>query len=89
MGENVDHRQHETGGLAGARLRDADQVAHHQHAGDGLRLDRSRLVIAGVRHRLQQFVRQAEIGKLHQRQFPKEAGPDILLPDRRRMTPVP
>jgi hypothetical protein len=52
MGENVDHRQNETGGLAGTGLGDADDVAHHQDRGNCLCLDRSRLVIAGIRDRL-------------------------------------
>ena len=69
MRQNVDHRQHETGGLARAGLRDADDVAHHQHRRDGLRLDRSRLVIAGIKHRLEQFVRQAEIGEFHAKRY--------------------
>jgi hypothetical protein len=56
MGENVDHRQHETGGLAGTGLGDADDVAHHQDRWNGLGLDRSRLVIAGIRDRLKQFI---------------------------------
>jgi hypothetical protein len=42
--EDVDHRQHEGGGLAGAGLGDADQVAAHQHGRDRLALDRRRLV---------------------------------------------
>ena len=33
--QDVDHRQHEAGGLAGAGLGDADQVLAHQHGGDG------------------------------------------------------
>ena len=46
--EDVDHRQHEAGGLAGAGLGDADEVAAHQHRRDRLRLDRRRLVVAAV-----------------------------------------
>ena len=46
VGKNVDHRQHERRGLAGPRLGDADDVAHHQHRGDDTRLDRRRFVIA-------------------------------------------
>jgi hypothetical protein len=30
---DVDHRQHEAGGLAGSGLGDADDVAPHQHRG--------------------------------------------------------
>ncbi len=47
------------------RLRDADDVAHHQHGGDGGGLDRRRLGIAGVGDRLEKFVGEAEIGKAH------------------------
>ncbi len=65
VGEDVDHRQGEARRLAGAGLGDADQVAHHLHLRDGLGLDRSRLFIAGVLHGFQQFIRQAEVGKLH------------------------
>jgi hypothetical protein len=56
MGQNVDHRQHEARGLAGAGLGDAHHVAHHQHGGDRLRLDRRRLGIAGIRQGAEQFV---------------------------------
>ena len=56
MRQNVDHRQHEARRLAGPGLRDADDVLHHQHWRDGLRLDRSRFVITGIEDRLQQFV---------------------------------
>ncbi len=54
--EDVDHRQHEAGGLAGAGLGDADDVAAHQHRGDRLALDRGGLVIARLAHRAEQFV---------------------------------
>ena len=40
--QDVDHRQHEAGGLAGAGLGDADDVAPHQHRRDRLALDRRR-----------------------------------------------
>ena len=62
-GHHVDHRKHEAGGLARAGLRDADQVLHHQHGGNGLRLDRRRLGITGFRDRFQKFIGKAEIGK--------------------------
>ena len=56
MRKNVDHRQHEAGGLARPGLRDADDVAHHQYGRNGLRLDRRRLIVPGSNDRLQQFV---------------------------------
>ena len=65
VGENVDHRQHEAGGLAGAGLRDRDQIAHHQHGRDRLGLDRRGRVIALGGYRLDKFGREAEIGKGH------------------------
>ena len=65
LGEDVDHRQDEAGGLAGAGLGDSDQVAVHQDRGDRLALDRGGLVIAGFLHGAEQFVGEAEIGKGH------------------------
>ena len=63
--QDVDHRQHEAGGLAGAGLGDADQVLAHQHRRDRRALDRRRLVIAAVVDGAEQFVGKAEIGKSH------------------------
>ena len=63
--EDVDHRQDEAGGLAGAGLGDADQVLAHQDRGDGGALDRRRFVIAAVVDGAEQFVGKAEIGKSH------------------------
>ncbi len=65
MRQDVDHGQDETGGLARSGLRNADDVAHHQHRRNALRLNRRRLVVTGIDHRLEQLVRQAEIGELH------------------------
>ena len=53
MGQYVDHRQHETGGLARAGLRDADNILHHQHRRNRLRLDGCRRVVTGFGHGLQ------------------------------------
>ena len=64
-GEDIDHRQHETGRLAGARLSNRDHVLHHQDLRDRLRLDGCRLAIASSLDCLQQFVGKAEIGKIH------------------------
>ena len=63
--QDVDHRQDEAGGLAGAGLGDPDQVLAHQHRRDRRALDRSRLVIAAVGDGAEQFVGKAEIGKSH------------------------
>ena len=63
--QDVDHRQHEAGGLAGAGLGDADEVLAHQHRRDRRALDRGRLVIAAVVDGAEQFVGKAEIGKSH------------------------
>ena len=65
MGENVDHRQHEAGRLARARLGDADNVPHHEDGRNCLRLDRRRCVVTGFGYGLEQFVGKAEIGKSH------------------------
>ena len=62
---DVDHRQDETGGLAGPRLRNADQVLHHQDCRDRLGLDWSRLSIARIVYGFEQFGRKAEIGESH------------------------
>ena len=50
-GEPLQDRQREGGGLAGAGLRDAEDVAAFQNIGDGLRLDRRRrdIVFSGKR----------------------------------------
>ena len=63
--QDVDHRQHEAGGLAGAGLGDADQVLAHQNGRNGGALNRSRLVVAAVIDGAEQFVGKAEIGKSH------------------------
>ena len=65
LGQDVDHRQHEAGGLAGAGLGDADQVAHHQYGRDRRGLDRRGFGIAGVPDRAEQFVGEAEVGEVH------------------------
>ena len=60
-----DHRQHETGGLAGAGLRNAQYVAAQQRRGDSPRLNRGRRQIAGVDHRLKHLGVKVQVGKLH------------------------
>ena len=65
MGEDVDHRQHERRGLAGAGLGDADNVLHHQHGRNRVRLDRRRFAVTGFSYRTEKFVREAEVGKIH------------------------
>jgi hypothetical protein len=66
LGQAVQDRQGEGGGLAGAGLGDAQQVAARQHGRDGLRLDRGRGGVALVGQRLQEGLGKAEIGKLSQ-----------------------
>ncbi len=56
----LQHRQHESGGLAGTGLGASEQVAAGQHQGNGLRLDRRGRGIALRSHRAQQFGRQPE-----------------------------
>jgi hypothetical protein len=65
VAQDIDHRQDEGGGLAGAGLRDADQVAHHQHRRDRLRLDGGRLGIARFIDGAKEFVGETEVGKAH------------------------
>ena len=65
MCQNVDHWQNKAGGFAGARLRDSDQILHHQHGRDRLGLNRGGRIVSRSRHGLQQFVGKAEIGKCH------------------------
>ena len=48
LGQDIDHRQDEGGGLAGARLGASEDIAAHQDDGDGLFLDRGGLGIALV-----------------------------------------
>ncbi len=59
-------RQGEGGGLAGAGLGDAQQVAAGEHAGDGLRLDRGGRGVAFGGQRLEERLGEAEVGKLSQ-----------------------
>jgi len=61
----VDHRQRETGRLAGARLGDAEHVASGQYMGNGFRLNRRRFRVAGFGYSLQYLRREAEVFKFH------------------------
>ncbi len=64
--ETVEHGKGERGGLAGARLGDAEQVAAGEHAWDGLLLDRSRLGVVFGCQRLEDRRGQAKVRKLGQ-----------------------
>jgi hypothetical protein len=57
----LQQRQRETGGLAGAGLRRAEQVAAGEDHRDGLQLDRRRFGIALVGDGAQQFGDQPEV----------------------------
>src|SRR6185436_9290519 len=59
-------RKREGGGLAGAGLGDALQVAAFHDAGDGLGLDRRGDGVALVRQRLQEGLGEAEVDELGQ-----------------------
>ena len=59
------HRQHEGGGLAGAGLGDAQDVAAREHVGDGLFLDRGRRGVSRGCHRIQDLLREAKGIKTH------------------------
>ena len=61
--EPLQHRQREPGGLAGAGLSGAHQVAAGQHRGNRLRLDRRGLGVAAFGDRAHQRVAQAELGE--------------------------
>jgi hypothetical protein len=52
--------QGEAGGLAGAGLRGAEQVASREHDRDGLKLDRGGLGIALLRYSAEQLGAKAE-----------------------------
>jgi len=60
VGKDVDHRQHERGGLAGASLRNADDVAAHQNKRNRLPLNGGRLSVAAVFNSREKLVRKAE-----------------------------
>ena len=64
-GHDVDHRQHEAGSLARARLRDPDDVLHHQDRRNRFALDVGRLCIAGFAYCFEQVFGKAEIGESH------------------------
>ncbi len=61
LAQPVDARKHERGGLAGAGLRDTQQVAPFEHGRDRLRLDRRGLVISLEIERLENGLRQPQI----------------------------
>ena len=65
-GQNIEHREREPGRLASAGLGAAQNVAAHEHVGDGLFLDRGGGLVAGVAHGLKNFGRKPEVGKTHQ-----------------------
>jgi hypothetical protein len=58
--EQLQDRQREAGGLAGAGLRGAEQVAPGEHDGNGLRLDRSGDRVALIGDSTEQLGLQAE-----------------------------
>ena len=60
------HRQSEGGGLAGAGLGDAQDVAALQGVGNGLFLDRRRRVVARRFDGFEHFLAQAEFAKFHE-----------------------
>ncbi len=62
-GEDVEHRQGEAGGLAGAGLRHAQHVAAHQHDRDRLFLDRRGRQIAFLGDRSQDRLGQTKISE--------------------------
>jgi hypothetical protein len=65
LAEDIDHRQGETGGLAGAGLRAAQHVAAHEDLRNRLFLDRGRGLVAGFGDRAQHVLAKAQFGKAH------------------------
>lgn len=61
--ETRQHRQDKGGGLAGAGLRDAENVAAGEGLGNRLRLDGGRRCVAGGFDSLKDLFRKAQIGK--------------------------
>ena len=66
----VERRQHEGRGLAGAGLGDAEQVAAGKDGRDGLRLDRRRHDIILRRERVEEGLREPEVGEFGQNENP-------------------
>ena len=58
--QQVDRGEHERGGLAGAGLRDAEQVAPFEHQRDRVALDRGRGFVILGGERVEDRLRQAE-----------------------------
>ena len=69
VGEVIEDRQREGGGLAGSGLRDADDVAALHHLRDGLRLDRRGGGVLFVSEGLGDRLGEAEIEKSSQLQI--------------------
>ena len=65
FGQDVDHREDEGGGLAGARLGASEDIAAHQDDGDGLFLDRGGRRVALFGNRLQYGGAQPQTLKIH------------------------
>ena len=59
-GQDIQHGQHEGRGFACAGLRTAQHIAPHQHLRDCLFLNGCGVAIARFRHRLHNFLRQAD-----------------------------
>src|SRR5581483_1016348 len=63
--EQIEHGQHESGGLAGAGLRDAENVAPCEHVRNGLFLDWGRGGITGRLDGGEDLFRKAKVRKRH------------------------
>ena len=77
--QDLDHRQGEGGGLAGAGLGDADDVAALEHLRDGLGLDRRRRGVAGVGDGLEDLRAEAEILETNSLRVSEGAGAEAVL----------
>src|SRR5687767_4494836 len=58
--ESLEYRQSKSGGLAGAGLRGAEQVAPGEHDGNGLRLDGGGLCVTLLSYSAEQLRPEAE-----------------------------
>ena len=78
------HRKREGGGLSGARLGDAENVASDECVGDGLRLDRCGSDVAGCLDCGQDFLAEAEIFECHLWVVPESGSARCRMPPHTR-----
>jgi len=74
--EPVQDRECERRRLAGAGLREADDIPAGQQRGDRRRLDRGRRLVADVAQSLEYRIAQSEVGEGHRRGLRRSLGLD-------------